>query len=76
MNLAPVRQVVAALRFDNCFNPYVDRCEIHDRHDAPNCRATALSAMLRGATQADRRNLDWAGSWISGWTADRPCAHR
>src|SRR5205823_5194629 len=36
-------------RFDNCFNPYVDRCEIHDRYDAPRRRAAALSAMVESA---------------------------
>jgi hypothetical protein len=42
---------VAALRFDNCFNPYADRCEIHDRHDAAQRRATALSAILDNAVR-------------------------
>jgi len=45
----PFVSAVAALRFDNCFNPYVDRCEIHDRHDAAQRRATALSAILENA---------------------------
>ena len=30
MNLHPFVNAVAALQFENCFNPYVDRCEIHD----------------------------------------------
>lgn len=51
MSLHPFVQGVAALRFDNCFNPYVDRCEVHDRGDAPSCRATALSAMVEAAAR-------------------------
>jgi hypothetical protein len=60
MNLHPFVKAVTALRFDNCFNPYVDRCEIHDRHDAPDCRAKALSAMLESAV---REPIDaiWVG---------------
>ena len=60
MSLHPFVQAVAALRFDNCFNPYVDRCEVHDRGDAPSCRATALSAMVEAAA---REPIDaiWVG---------------
>jgi hypothetical protein len=60
MNLHPFVKTVAALRFDNCFNPYVDRCEIHDHRDAPNRRVTALSAMVESAA---RTSIDaiWVG---------------
>ena len=60
MSLHPFVNAVAALRFDNCFNPYVDRCEIHDHHDAPNRRAAALSAMVESAA---REPIDaiWVG---------------
>lgn len=60
MNLHPFVSAVAALQFDNCFNPYVDRCEIHDHPDAPNRRATALSAIVESAT---RKPIDaiWVG---------------
>ena len=51
MNLHPFVKAVTAMRFDNCFNPYVDRCEIHDRLDAPDRRAKALSAMLESAAK-------------------------
>jgi hypothetical protein len=51
MNLHPFVESLAALQFENCFNPYVDRCEIHDRSDAPVCRANALSAMLDSAAR-------------------------
>lgn len=60
MNLHPFVNAITALRFDNCFNPYVDRCEIHDRRDAPDYRARALSAMLESAA---REPIDaiWVG---------------
>jgi len=60
MNFHPFVNGVAALRFDNCFNPYVDRCEIHDRHDAPLIRAHALSALMESAV---RQPIDaiWIG---------------
>lgn len=60
MKLHPFVDAVAALRFDNCFNPYVDRCEVHDHEDAPHLRATALSAMVKSAA---REPIDaiWVG---------------
>jgi hypothetical protein len=60
MNLHPFVNAVAALRFDNCFNPYFDRCEIHDHPEAPARRATALSAMVERAV---RKPIDaiWVG---------------
>jgi hypothetical protein len=60
MNLHPFVRAVTALRFDNCFNPYVDRCEIHDRRDAPYRRAKALSAMLESAT-SEPIDAIWVG---------------
>lgn len=44
-------KTVASLQFENCFNPYSDRCTVHDRWDAPKQRAAALSAILREASQ-------------------------
>jgi hypothetical protein len=60
MNLHPFVNAVAALRFKDCFNPYVDRCKIHDHIDAPKRRAAALSAMLKNAA---REPIDaiWVG---------------
>jgi len=51
MKIHPFVKAVAALEFDDCFNPYSDRCEVHDRCDAPRRRAAALSAMLRRAIE-------------------------
>ncbi len=51
MKLHPFVEKVASLQFENCFNPYSDRCEVHDRRDAAHRRAAALSNMLRRATE-------------------------
>lgn len=51
MNHHPFVNELASLQFQNCFNPYSDRCEIHDRQNAPHLRATALSAMLNKASE-------------------------
>ena len=61
MNLIhPFVNAVAALRFENCFNPYVDRCEVHDHEDAPYLRATALSAMVKSAAREPIEAI-WVG---------------
>ncbi|WP_395641442.1 uracil-DNA glycosylase [Rudaea sp.] len=51
MKIHPFVEAVASLQFEDCFNPYSDRCEVHDRRDAPHRRAIALSAMLRRAAE-------------------------
>ncbi len=51
MKLHPFVNDVAGLRFDNCFNPYVDRCVVHDSYDAPRRRASALSTLIESAVQ-------------------------
>lgn len=51
MKIHPFVQEVASLQFEDCFNPYTDRCEIHDHRDAPNRRADALSTMLHRAAE-------------------------
>lgn len=48
----PFVDAVAALRFENCFNPYIDRCRVHDLPDAPRRRAATLSALIEKATLA------------------------
>ncbi|BBP56519.1 uracil-DNA glycosylase [Pseudomonas sp. St316] len=60
MKIHPFVDAVASLRFEDCFNPYSDRCEIHDRRDAPRRRAAALSAMLRRASE-DSVDAIWIG---------------
>ncbi|WP_031286426.1 MULTISPECIES: uracil-DNA glycosylase [Sphingobium] len=56
----PFVKAVADLRFENCFNPYVDRCEAHDRQDAPFQRAQALSAIVERAAETDIESI-WIG---------------
>lgn len=51
MKIHPFVEAVSSLRFEDCFNPYSDRCKVHDRRDAPRRRAAALSALLRCATE-------------------------
>jgi hypothetical protein len=41
------------LKFENVFNPYSDRCEVHDLDDAPDRRAKALLCMLEAAAEAE-----------------------
>ena len=50
MKIHPFVEALKSLQFENCFNPYVDRCAVHDLADAPRCRAAALSSMLDSAT--------------------------
>lgn len=40
---------VAAQQFENCFNPYADRCPVHDFIDAPSKRAKMLSRLVERA---------------------------
>lgn len=60
MNLHPFVNTVAGLKFENCFNPYSDRCEVHDHHDAPSLRASALSVMLERA-EGEPVDAIWIG---------------
>ena len=48
------------LRFENVFNPYADRCDIHDVNDAPARRTKALLELLEAAVQAEVDAL-WIG---------------
>jgi hypothetical protein len=52
MKQHPFVDAVASLRFENCFNPYVDFCSVHDRADAPRRRAAQLSSTLVNALSA------------------------
>ena len=50
MKQHPFVDAVASLSFENCFNPYTDRCMVHDMPDAPRRRSAGLSAMLDRAS--------------------------
>lgn len=60
MKLHPFVEAVAALQFENCFNPYSDRCTVHDCRDAPQRRAADLSATLHCA-QKNPIDAIWIG---------------
>lgn len=42
-----------ALSFIDTFNPYVHRCPVHDKSDAPQRRSRALANMLEAATRCE-----------------------
>ena len=52
MSTHPFVRAVCELKFENTFNPYMDRCETFDRVDAAHTRAAALEAMIESAMAA------------------------
>ena len=48
------------LKFKHTFNPYSDRCAIHDLDDAPRSRSQALQSVLEAATEREIDSL-WIG---------------
>jgi hypothetical protein len=48
------------LKFENVFNPYADRCAVHDVSDAPSRRAKALLKFLESAVKTEIDAL-WIG---------------
>ena len=53
-------EALSELSLENTFNPYSNRCNVHDMDDAPSLRLQTLQSMLDVAT---RRNIDsiWIG---------------
>jgi uracil-DNA glycosylase len=51
---------LCSLKFDNVFNPYADRCSVHDLADAPFLRAQALLNFLQAAVDTEIDAL-WIG---------------
>jgi uracil-DNA glycosylase len=49
----PFVEQVAAAQFAHCFNPYSDRCAVHDLDDAPIERAKTLSRLVERAKSCD-----------------------
>jgi hypothetical protein len=49
-----------ALTFPDTFNPYADRCLVHDKDDAPMRRAATLLMMLRAASKCEVDSI-WIG---------------
>jgi hypothetical protein len=58
-----------ATRFECAFNPFADRCAIHDRAEAPEIRARILLALLTAAERRGTRSL-WLGRDF-GWRGGR-----
>jgi hypothetical protein len=61
--------VLCATRFDHAFNPFADRCAVHDRAKAPERRAENLLALLTVAERCGTRSL-WLGRDF-GWRGGR-----
>ncbi len=48
------------LHFENAFNPYSDRCAVHDLEDAPRARSRMLLSLLEMAAEREVDSL-WIG---------------
>ena len=53
-------ETLGALDFENTFNPYSNRCAIHDLDDAPRRRSESLRAMLEAAAECEIDSI-WIG---------------
>src|SRR5580700_4232545 len=51
---------IQELKFENVFNPYADRCSVHDVSDAPSRRSKALLELLETAVATEVDAL-WIG---------------
>lgn len=51
---------IKGLRFENVFNPYADRCPVHDVENAPSLRSQALLQLLQAASMIEIDAL-WIG---------------
>ncbi len=53
-------EALGALDFENTFNPYSNRCPVHDLDDAPRRRSESLLSMLEVAAKTDVDSI-WIG---------------
>lgn len=53
-------ETLGALDFENTFNPYSNRCAVHDLDDAPRRRSQTLRSMLEAATKLEIDSI-WIG---------------
>lgn len=60
MNPSHFVEALGALDFENTFNPYSDRCAVHDLNDAPRRRSESLHAILEAATEGEIDSI-WIG---------------
>lgn len=51
---------LAALEFENTFNPYSNQCVLHDLENAPRLRSETLSAMIDSAIKTEVDSI-WIG---------------
>lgn len=51
---------LSSLKLDDVFNPYLDRCDIYDLHDAPQKRRDLLKKILEAANSVEIDSL-WVG---------------
>ena len=60
MKAAEFVESLSRLEFENAFNPYSSRCDVHDLQDAAQRRKQMLSSMLEAATEREIDSL-WIG---------------
>ena len=60
MKPADFVDTLSGLVFQDTFNPYLHRCPVHDRDDAPSLRRGALLEMLQEAAPSDVEAI-WVG---------------
>ena len=60
MNLAQFTAALSDLNFENVFNPYSNRCPVHDLDNAPQQRFQMLLTMLEAATERITDSI-WIG---------------
>ena len=53
-------EALSKLKFENSFNPYSNRCVVHDLDDAPQRRLQTLLTVLEAATKQDIDSI-WIG---------------
>ena len=53
-------ETLQALDFEDTFNPYADRCGVHDHDDAPRRRCDALLTIMEAAAGSEVDSL-WIG---------------
>lgn len=60
MKPANFTEALGKLHFENTFNPYSERCAVHDLDDAPRTRSRMLQSMLKTAAGREIDSL-WIG---------------
>ena len=53
-------RALAGVKLQHVFNPYTDRCVIHDKNDAPNIRTNILLALIEAARKTELDSI-WIG---------------